>query len=64
MIVNLTTGYPLMNGDEVTQLKSLQSQFCSLIDELNFIIPTLGNSISAPISSGSADSENASESEV
>ncbi len=61
MIVNITTGYPLTKGNEVDQLKSLQNQFCSLIDELNYIIPMLGNSIPSIISEGNDNDESGGE---
>lgn len=61
MIVNLTTGYPLTKGNEAEQLKSLQNQFCSLIDELNYIIPMIGNSIPSPVSGGEDNSDSGGE---
>lgn len=60
MALNLTTGYPSFKGDSNAQLASLQIQFCSLIDELAFLLPQ----VEVLISSAGADNKTDSNEET
>lgn len=57
MALNIKTGYPIMKGDINLQFASMQNQFVSLLDELQYLIPQLEakiNNVKIPLSSDSS----------
>ena len=58
MALNIKTGYPIMKGDMNLQFASMQNQFVSLLDELQYLIPQLEakiDSVNLPLSSDSSE---------
>lgn len=57
MALNIKTGYPILKGDMNLQFASMQNQFVSLLDELQYLIPQLEakiDSVKIPLSSDSS----------
>ena len=57
---NITTGYPVRTGDSVRDFEYLYSSFCSLLDELSFVIPSMSGQVDS-IGVSSSDSTNTNE---
>ena len=44
-MLNITTEYPIMKGEQEVQIMSMQTTLCNLIDELKYILPQLDNAL-------------------
>ena len=55
-MLNITTEYPIMKGEQELQIVSMQSTLCNLIDELKYILPQLDNALQS-LSAGNDESE-------
>lgn len=49
MAMNITTGYPMRTGDIKKDYELLYSGFCSLLDELGYMLPLIDTRINGII---------------